>query len=192
MFPTDPGGGSGDSAYIRYYPRSGESTTLEIGITNDADDHISLMPSGNVGIGTLTPGTVPVRAAVLTPRPAINAQVSGPPVDLRFAVAGSNVACTPVALSIEVQSAALQGQGAVTVQVTTDQGDREALNLPEIAPGRFARTTIPLARTGGTRPGNGVVDVVDPGSTLTVTFVDAQPLAGQPPVRPLTGSVRVQ
>ena len=143
-------------------------------------------------IATLTPGTVPVRAAVLAPRPAINAQVSGPPVDLRLAVAGSNVACAPVALSIEVQSAALQGQAAVTVQVTTDQGDREALNLPEIAPGRFARTTVPLARTGGTRPGNGVVDVVDPGTTLTVTFVDAQPLAGQPPVRPLTGTVRVQ
>ena len=56
LFPPDPAGGSGDRAYIRYYTRGGESMTLEIGCQNDGDDHISLMPSGNVGIGTLTPG----------------------------------------------------------------------------------------------------------------------------------------
>lgn len=55
MFPTDPAGGGGDSAWIRYFSRGGESTTLQIGISNDADDHISLVPSGNVGIGTDNP-----------------------------------------------------------------------------------------------------------------------------------------
>ncbi|MFH1860620.1 MAG: hypothetical protein ABH870_06375 [bacterium] len=40
---------------MRYYARSGESTTLEIGTSNDPDDHIALMPSGNVGIGTTDP-----------------------------------------------------------------------------------------------------------------------------------------
>ncbi len=55
VFPSDPGGGAGDSAWIRYYPRSGEACTLEIGTSNDADDNISLMASGNVGIGTLNP-----------------------------------------------------------------------------------------------------------------------------------------
>jgi hypothetical protein len=56
MFPKDPGGGSGDAAWMRYYPRTGEACTLEIGISNDPDDHIALMPSaGNVGIGTITP-----------------------------------------------------------------------------------------------------------------------------------------
>lgn len=55
LFPKDPGGGSGDAAWIRYYPRVGEATTLEIGTSNDADDHISLMPSGGVGIGTAAP-----------------------------------------------------------------------------------------------------------------------------------------
>ena len=55
MFPKDPGGGGSDAAWIRYYARSGEACTLEIAITNDADDHIALMPSGNVGIGTNTP-----------------------------------------------------------------------------------------------------------------------------------------
>lgn len=56
LFPPDPGGGGGDSAWIRYYARVGESTTLEIGTSNDVDDHIALMPgNGNVGIGTNAP-----------------------------------------------------------------------------------------------------------------------------------------
>jgi hypothetical protein len=54
-FPSNPGGGSGDEAYIRYVARSGEATTLELVVNNDADDHIALMPSGNVGVGTNTP-----------------------------------------------------------------------------------------------------------------------------------------
>jgi len=56
LFPSDAAGGAGDVAWIRNYARSGESCTLELGINNDADDHIALMPSGNVGIGTRTPG----------------------------------------------------------------------------------------------------------------------------------------
>lgn len=55
IFPSNPGGGSGDGAWIKYYPRNGESCTLEIGTSNDRDDNISLMSSGNVGIGTMTP-----------------------------------------------------------------------------------------------------------------------------------------
>lgn len=54
-FADDPGGGAGDSAWIRHYARAGEDTTLEIGTANDAQDHIALMPSGNVGIGTVNP-----------------------------------------------------------------------------------------------------------------------------------------
>jgi len=40
MFPTNPGGGGGDAAWIRYYVREAntEKCTLEIGIENDADD----------------------------------------------------------------------------------------------------------------------------------------------------------
>jgi len=56
LFPADAAGGGGDVAWIRNYARSGEACTLEIGINNDADDHIALMASGNVGIGTRTPG----------------------------------------------------------------------------------------------------------------------------------------
>jgi len=64
-FPTNPGGGSGDEAFIRYYVESGETTRLRIGINNDADDRLSLYQmgddrltiyNGNVGIGTTAPG----------------------------------------------------------------------------------------------------------------------------------------
>lgn len=55
MFGKDPGGGSGDAAWLRYYARTGEACTLELGISNDGDDHIALMPSGGVGIGTNAP-----------------------------------------------------------------------------------------------------------------------------------------
>ena len=56
LFAPDPGGGSSDSAWIRYYARSGEFTTLEIGTSDNAEDHIALMPGlGNVGIGTNAP-----------------------------------------------------------------------------------------------------------------------------------------
>lgn len=65
LFPQNPGGGSGDAAWMRYYPRSGEACTLEIGISNDANDHLALMPSGNVGIGTTEPqGKLDVRGAI--------------------------------------------------------------------------------------------------------------------------------
>lgn len=55
IFPNDPGGGGWDSAWIKYYPQSGEACTLEIGTSNDYNDNISLFASGNVGIGTRDP-----------------------------------------------------------------------------------------------------------------------------------------
>jgi hypothetical protein len=66
QFPTDPGGGSGDSAFIRYFVESGEATKLMIGCNNDADDRISLYQmnserltvyNGCVGINNTSPGT---------------------------------------------------------------------------------------------------------------------------------------
>ncbi|HET6233113.1 MAG TPA: tail fiber domain-containing protein [Longimicrobiaceae bacterium] len=64
LFPLDAFGGSGDKAYLRYYSRTAESCTLELGILNDGDDHIALMPSGNVGIGRNDP---PARLTVRQP-----------------------------------------------------------------------------------------------------------------------------
>jgi hypothetical protein len=51
-----------DYGYIQYQDASsvggaGESARLIIGVQNEGDDHICLLPSGNVGIGTNTPAT---------------------------------------------------------------------------------------------------------------------------------------
>jgi hypothetical protein len=67
-FPADAFGGSEDAAWIRYSRRgdSGEACTLEIGVSNDADDHIILTTAGNVGIGTTSPskGKVHIEGSV--------------------------------------------------------------------------------------------------------------------------------
>jgi hypothetical protein len=49
-----------DYAYMEYWDKNphvvnADAGLLTIGIQNDADDHIALMPSGNAGINTLTP-----------------------------------------------------------------------------------------------------------------------------------------
>jgi hypothetical protein len=54
-FPLDPGGGGGDRAWIHYYAYAGEATVLEIGTSNDADDHIVFNAAGNVGVNTFAP-----------------------------------------------------------------------------------------------------------------------------------------
>ena len=50
-----------DHAFIEFRDKNplindGEAALLTIGMQNDINDHIALMPSGNVGIGTTTPG----------------------------------------------------------------------------------------------------------------------------------------
>jgi len=52
-WPTDPGGGAGDAAWIRYYSESGENMRLEVGTSNDADDDIQLT-AGRVHLNTAT------------------------------------------------------------------------------------------------------------------------------------------
>jgi hypothetical protein len=57
------GNAGSDYAYLEYRERNPdiannlEAGLLTLGIQNDTEDHIALMPSGNVGIGTQTPGT---------------------------------------------------------------------------------------------------------------------------------------
>ncbi len=59
QFQENRWGGGGDEAYLRYSRDGGESARLELGILNDADDHLLLRASGQirmtataVGIGT--------------------------------------------------------------------------------------------------------------------------------------------
>jgi hypothetical protein len=57
IFPNDPGGGSGDIAWIKYYPITGEQTVLEIGVANNGygsvQDCITLTTPTGVGINAI-------------------------------------------------------------------------------------------------------------------------------------------
>jgi hypothetical protein len=58
IWAPDYSGGCGDEWFIGAQDRDGgEASTLVIGMWNDANDHIALIPSGNVGIGTTNPVT---------------------------------------------------------------------------------------------------------------------------------------
>jgi len=56
-FTPNAGGGTLDLAYVRYFARSGESTTLEISNANDNDDNINITASGRIGFNTRNPDT---------------------------------------------------------------------------------------------------------------------------------------
>ena len=62
VFGSNGNAGS-DYAFLEYKEKNpnlssnSEAGLFTLGIQNDADDHIALMPSGNVGIGTNTPGS---------------------------------------------------------------------------------------------------------------------------------------
>lgn len=60
-FPNNPGGGSGDTAYIRYHAYDGEKTVLELGVSNEgfgaAEDSINFVTpeAGGVGVNVQRP-----------------------------------------------------------------------------------------------------------------------------------------
>jgi len=61
VFRSKVNRGGGDHAYLEFRDKNPlidnlEAALLTIGMQNDVNDHIALMPSGNVGIGTTTPG----------------------------------------------------------------------------------------------------------------------------------------
>ena len=62
-FPNNPGGGTSDSAWMRYFAYTGDKTSLEIGVSSGAigdagQDSINLVSPGGVGIGQQTPRAV--------------------------------------------------------------------------------------------------------------------------------------
>ncbi|MEM0995966.1 MAG: hypothetical protein AAGN35_02755 [Bacteroidota bacterium] len=88
MFPRDPHGGSGDTAWLRYFSRGGESMTLELAIANDGDDKMVLKSSGGVGINVDHPNSalevqarganaIATHAATWNPNVAFQLQAEG-------------------------------------------------------------------------------------------------------------------
>jgi hypothetical protein len=94
QFPSDPGGGAGDQAFIRYYAVTSETMKLMIGIENDADDTIGLWQqgaermtvySGRVGIGTSNPSR-----GLLEVNGSVNTTLNGYGYTNRFGASSTN------------------------------------------------------------------------------------------------------
>lgn len=137
--------------------------------------------SGNVsGSIVLTPFdtqspssvTISVSARVTAPGtvfPPLTATVTGA-VTATATVAPPPVPCVAIPVMLEVLDAAAAGRGPVTVVVTTSQGDTESLTLNEASPGRFVALGLPMARAGGVRVRDNLIEVIDPGAIVTVTY----------------------
>ena len=63
-FKPNPGSGSGDTATIKYYVVTGEQTTLELAVNNDADDAINLSSSGPVNVTSATDASAVTNGAL--------------------------------------------------------------------------------------------------------------------------------
>lgn len=48
IFPSNPGGGGGDTAHIKYWAYSGEACVMSIAVENDANDYISITAPGSL------------------------------------------------------------------------------------------------------------------------------------------------
>ena len=82
-FPNNPGGGTTDSALIKYFAYSGNKTNLEISVSNGqigsaGQDSINLSSPGGVGIGKQTPrAALDVNGSAILKHPASAYDVAG-------------------------------------------------------------------------------------------------------------------
>ena len=92
-------------------------------------------------------------------------------------------------VSIQVQDADLMAP-SMQVQVGTSNGDTEVFTLPQISPGVYRLTQLPITRGGLTvLPGNGSIDIPASNAApiiLTVKYTDATSPTGSNVVRQTT------
>jgi hypothetical protein len=147
-------------------------------------------------VTTFTPGLFTGRATILMHRDnggwkfaAVSgdnpfSSQSGSLAQLSFgpalSIAGLGAAPTQLALTIEVVDNDLAGKGSIQVQIVTNQGDAENVDLTEVSPGRFSRSSYFFAG-GAAVPGDGVLQV-GAGAVLTLRYVDQNPGNNRPAV----------
>lgn len=69
IFPNDPGGGSGDSAHIKYTPANSEDMILELRVRNNNDDLIRLDTSGSIEV--IAAGTTTIKKWIFSSNGAL-------------------------------------------------------------------------------------------------------------------------
>ncbi len=87
-------------------------------------------------------------------------------------------------LNIELVDPDLAGLPSVTVEVFSNQGEREGVVLSAISPGRFRRATLPLCQDAVPPVrGSSSIEINNTAvpATLTFRYIDANPGANRPP-----------
>ncbi|MCP9835705.1 MULTISPECIES: hypothetical protein [unclassified Cyanobium] len=138
LFPLDPGGGSGDKAFIRYFADTGETTKLLIGCDNDIDDRISFQQlgaerltiyGGNIGVGTTTPSAGKLQFANETGNKIV-VWDGGPNDRYGIGLNGGNLnAFVPV-----LGSFSLRQNGSAGNEVFSVRGNGSSLDLTHASP----------------------------------------------------------
>ncbi len=134
-------------------------------------------------LGTASVSTVAVQTGV----GVCKANIQLPPASAYPQTCGP--ASSLLNVSIQVQDADLMAP-SMQVQVGTSNGDTEVFTLPQISPGVYRLTQLPITRGGLTvLPGNGSIDIPASNAApiiLTVKYTDATSPTGSNVVRQTT------
>lgn len=95
-----------------------------------------------------------------------------------FSISSVTSAPGALPLTVEVLDPDLAGTGTLQVQIVTNQGDAEKIDLFEVSPGRFSRSSLYFSSNTAV-PGNNVLEV-GPGAILTLRYVDQNPGGNRP------------
>jgi len=130
VWPTDPGGGSGDIAKIQYYSYSGDDCVLELSIENDNKDYINLKSKAGVGInktGGVTSGKILDVAGNIYG--SGDFEVSGAIKGATLEGDGSKVTNVKAASADSVKGSGVIGEVATANYATYTGGATSAFNL---------------------------------------------------------------
>ena len=170
IFPADPGTGSGDLATIKYYPVVGESTVLELAVTNDPDDTIKLNATGGTDVtGNLrVTGVISGSGAGLTSITGANVTGTVPTAVTVTASAQPNIASvgtlTSLAVTGNITSGNLSGTSIVGTLTTAAQ-----TNITSV--GTLGSLAVTGNITSGNLSGTSIVGTLTTASQTNITSV---------------------
>ena len=161
IFPSDPGGGVGDTATIKYYAASGENTVLELAVTNDPDDTIYLNATGgtNVSSALNVSGTASVSGTVT----GGNVQTGGI-VSAAGNITGGNITSVGTLTGANISATYAVTAGTNVSATGSVQAGQTVSAVGNIIGGNFTTTGI-VSATGNITGGNIIANLFDSTNT---------------------------
>lgn len=171
-FPQNPGGGSGDVAYMRYFSYAGDDTVLELGITNDSNDYINFNSVGGVAINKTGGKTAGAALDVAGNIVAGAANITGEVAAATFKGNGAGITGILKSASADtVAGANVTGKVANAIYADTTGASLSATNLNGGAAGSIPYQTAPNV-TAMLSPGGADSVLVSGGAGVAPKFVN--------------------